>query len=473
MIGMDSTGTTVTVGVEPLTFDEVVEVARNDAPVALAEQALAEIDRSRAVIDGLVDDTRPHYGVSTGFGALALRQIPAERRGQLQRSLIHSHAAGTGAEVEREVVRALMLLRLSTLATGRTGVRRETATAYAAMLSAGITPIVHEHGSLGCSGDLAPLAHCALALMGEGPVRDAEGRACAAAAALAAAGIEPAVLAEKEGLALINGTDGMLGMLVLAIADLRLLLSTADVVAAMSVEGLLGTDAVFAADLTAAPACEQMVRTAVDTFGGLHILVNNIGLAAVGTVVDVSEEDWDRSLDINLRTAFLASKYAVPAMIEAGGGSIVNISSISALRGDGTVAYSAAKGGLLAMTVDMAYSHGRQGIRVNAIAPGHITTPMVLSVSAPGPRAEFMNTMRSEAGLLGSPGDGWDVAWAATFLASDEARWITGVTLPVESGVLSVTPLLMAPHLRAVPEPAPEPVAGSAVFEPPAPESSH
>ena len=203
------------------------------------------------------------------------------------------------------------------------------------------------------------------------------------------------------------------------------------------------------------------MKTAVDAFGGLHILVNNIGLAAVGTVVDVSEADWDRSFDINLRTAFLASKYAVPVMAEGGGGSIVNISSISALRGDGTVAYSAAKGGLIAMTVDMAYSHGRQGIRVNAIAPGHITTPMVMSVSAPGPRAEFMNTMRSEAGLLGSPGDGWDVAWAAAFLASDEARWITGVTLPVESGVLSVTPLMMAPHLRGVPEPADsEPPAG-------------
>ncbi|MEU6563862.1 SDR family NAD(P)-dependent oxidoreductase [Nocardia nova] len=225
-----------------------------------------------------------------------------------------------------------------------------------------------------------------------------------------------------------------------------------------------GKAAVFAADLTEAQSCEAMVDTAVDTFGGLHILVNNIGLAAVGTVVSVSEADWDRSFDINLRTAFLASKYAVPVMTEGGGGSIVNISSISALRGDGTVAYSAAKGGLIAMTVDMAYSHGRQGIRVNAIAPGHITTPMVMSVSAPGPRAEFMNTMRSEAGLLGTPGDGWDVAWAAAFLASDEARWITGVTLPVESGVLSVTPLMMAPHLRGVPEPA---------AEPPAPESGH
>ncbi len=106
------------------------------------------------------------------------------------------------------------------------------------------------------------------------------------------------------------------------------------------------------------------------------------------------------------------------------------------------------------MTVDMAYSHGRQGIRVNAIAPGHITTPMVMSVSAPGPRAEFMNQMRSEAGLLGTPGDGWDVGWAVGFLASDEARWITGAVLPVESGVLSVTPLMMAPYLRAIPEPS-------------------
>ena len=140
-------------------------------------------------------------------------------------------------------------------------------------------------------------------------------------------------------------------------------------------------------------------------------------------------------------------------MAAQGGGAIVNISSISALRGDGTVAYSAAKGGLSAMTVDMAYSHGRQGIRVNAVAPGHITTPMVLSVSGQGPRTEYMNTLRNEAGLLGTPGTGWDVGWAATFLASDEARWITGVTLPVDSGVLSVTPLMMAQHLRAVPEP--------------------
>src|SRR3954453_24211626 len=212
--------------------------ARGGAPVALADDALAEIARTRAVIDALAGDTRPHYGVSTGFGALATRQIPPDLRTELQRSLIRSHAAGSCPAVEREVVRALMLLRLSTLATGRTGVRPGTATAYAAMLSAGITPVVPEHGSLGCSGDLAPLAHCALALMGEGPVHDSDGRERPAADALAAAGIVPVVLAEKEGLALINGTDGMLGMLVLAIRDLRLLVTTADVAAAISVEGL-------------------------------------------------------------------------------------------------------------------------------------------------------------------------------------------------------------------------------------------
>ncbi|OLT26989.1 short-chain dehydrogenase [Actinomadura sp. CNU-125] len=214
-----------------------------------------------------------------------------------------------------------------------------------------------------------------------------------------------------------------------------------------------GKAEVFAADVTRAADCEAMVRAAVDAFGTVDVLVNNIGLASLGTVVDTTEDAWDRAFDINLRTAFLACKYAVPVMAGNGGGSIVNVSSISALRGDGTVAYSAAKGGLVAMTVDMAYSHGREGIRVNAVAPGHITTPMVMSVSEPGAHADFMNAMRSEAGLLGTAGTGWDVGWAAAFLASDEARWITGATLPVESGVLSVTPLMMARHLRGVPEP--------------------
>ncbi len=241
----------ITVGNGPLTIDNVVAVARHGASVVLDGAALERMAATRAVIDALADDTEPHYGVSTGFGALATRHIPVELRAQLQRSLVRSHAAGSGPEVEREVVRALMLLRLATLATGRTGIRPEVALTYAAMLTAGITPVVHEYGSLGCSGDLAPLAHCALAAMGEGPVRLADGTLTEASTALRDNGIEPIVLREKEGLALINGTDGMLGMLCLAIADLRHLLRVADLTTAMSVEGLLGTDHVFAADLHA------------------------------------------------------------------------------------------------------------------------------------------------------------------------------------------------------------------------------
>ena len=236
----------IAVGRGPLTEADVVAVARGGAGVQLTSDALDAIAESRKTVEALAHDVEPHYGISTGFGALATKHIPASQRATLQRSLIRSHAAGSGPEVEREVVRAMMLLRLSTLATGRTGVRPETASALAALLDAGITPVVPEYGSLGCSGDLAPLAHVALALMGEGSVRDASGVLRHAAEV-----VTPIELAEKEGLALINGTDGMLGQLLLAAHDLDLLLRTADVTASMSVEALLGTDRVFAADLAA------------------------------------------------------------------------------------------------------------------------------------------------------------------------------------------------------------------------------
>jgi len=241
----------IMVGIGPVSFEDLVAVARDGAGVEISDEALVAIDRARAVVESLAAAPTPTYGISTGFGALATRHIPTEMRAQLQRSLVRSHAAGSGPEVEREVVRGLMLLRLSTLSTGHTGVRRQTAQLLAGLLSHDITPVVHEYGSLGCSGDLAPLAHCALALIGEGTVRDATGELRPAAEALAAAGLEPVELAAKEGLALINGTDGMLAMLVLAITDLRMLLRTADVAAAMSVEGQLGTDRVFAAELQA------------------------------------------------------------------------------------------------------------------------------------------------------------------------------------------------------------------------------
>ncbi len=229
----------------------MVAVARHGAPVELGPDAVAAIERSRAAVEELAAAPTPSYGISTGFGALATRHIPTELRAQLQRSLVRSHAAGSGPEVEREVTRALMLLRLSTLATGHTGVRLQTAQTLAGMLTHHITPVVHEYGSLGCSGDLAPLSHCALALIGEGEVTDRHGVRRPAAVALSEAGLAPVELAAKEGLALINGTDGMLGMLVLAIADLRMLLKAADISAAMSVEAQLATDRVFAEDLMA------------------------------------------------------------------------------------------------------------------------------------------------------------------------------------------------------------------------------
>lgn len=241
---------TVTVDVGPLSMDDVVSVARGGARVEIGSEAREAIDRARKHVDDLAASNTPVYGVSTGFGALATRHIEPAQRTQLQKSLIRSHAAGTGPRVEDEVVRALMLLRLSTLCTGHTGVRLKTAEAYAAMLNAGIVPVVREHGSLGCSGDLAPLAHCALAIMGEGTVMDGDTER-PAADALRDHGLEPVELAEKEGLALINGTDGMLGMLVLAVHDLRRLIDTADLTAAMSIEGLMGTDRVLAADLQA------------------------------------------------------------------------------------------------------------------------------------------------------------------------------------------------------------------------------
>lgn len=242
---------TVTITDAPPAAEDVVAVARHGVGVRLGDAAVQALASGRHAVERLAAGRTPAYGVSTGFGALAVRHIPTERREDLQRALVRSHAAGTGPEVEDEVVRAMMLLRLKTLASGHTGVRPIVAATLARVLDEGITPVVYEYGSLGCSGDLAPLAHVALALIGEGSVRDPSGALRPAGEVLAKHGILPLTLEAKEGLALVNGTDGMLGMLLLALADLRSLLAVADLAAAMSVEGLLGTDAPFAADLQA------------------------------------------------------------------------------------------------------------------------------------------------------------------------------------------------------------------------------
>ncbi|NEW76157.1 histidine ammonia-lyase [Streptomyces rhizosphaericus] len=242
---------TVVVGTSGTTADDVIAVARGTARVEIDEAALDAVSAARQVIDDLAAKPEPVYGVSTGFGALAVRHISPELRAQLQRNIVRSHAAGMGPRVEREVVRALMFLRLKTLASGRTGVRPVVVRTMAALLNAGITPVVHEYGSLGCSGDLAPLSHCALALMGEGEAEGPDMTVRPAAELLAEHGIEPVELREKEGLALLNGTDGMLGMLIMACADLARLFTVADVTAALSLEALLGTDRVLAPELHA------------------------------------------------------------------------------------------------------------------------------------------------------------------------------------------------------------------------------
>ncbi|MYV94058.1 histidine ammonia-lyase, partial [Streptomyces sp. SID1034] len=242
---------TVVVGTSGTTPEDVIAVARGNAKVELSAEALAALVRAREIVDALAAKPEPVYGVSTGFGALASRHISPELRAQLQRNIVRSHAAGMGPRVEREVVRALMFLRLKTVASGHTGVRPSVAQTMADVLNAGITPVVHEYGSLGCSGDLAPLSHCALTLMGEGDAEGPDGVVKPAGELLAAAGIEPVELREKEGLALLNGTDGMLGMLCMAIADLKKLYTSADITAALSLEALLGTDKVLAPELHA------------------------------------------------------------------------------------------------------------------------------------------------------------------------------------------------------------------------------
>ncbi|MFI5123028.1 MAG: histidine ammonia-lyase, partial [Vicinamibacteria bacterium] len=243
--------TTIELGPGGAAAADVIAVARHGATARLSDQARAAMAETAAVVDRLAASDAPAYGISTGFGSLAQTAIPPGRRIELQQALIRSHAAGMGPPIEREVVRAMFFLRARSLAMGRSGARPLLAEKILEMLEAGIDPLVPEHGSLGASGDLAPLAHCALALIGEGEVFGPGGEPAPAAEAMREAGIEPPLLGPKEGLALINGTDGILGMLVLALADLGELLRVADIAGAASTEALLGTDRAFDADLVA------------------------------------------------------------------------------------------------------------------------------------------------------------------------------------------------------------------------------
>jgi NAD(P)-dependent dehydrogenase (short-subunit alcohol dehydrogenase family) len=212
--------------------------------------------------------------------------------------------------------------------------------------------------------------------------------------------------------------------------------------AAIEAEG--GQSSVFQADVTQEASCQAMVDTCHQRYGALHILFNNVGVAGPGMVTEVEEPIWNRALDVNLKSAVLACKYAVPKIADSGGGSIINVSSIDGLRAGmvPNIPYAVAKGGLVSLTKAMAVHHGRQKIRVNCIAPGHLHAPFVAHIS------EEQRELRRKAGPLGIEGDAWDVAWAAVFLANDESRWISGVVLPIDAGLLAATPLAVLDYLR-------------------------
>ena len=220
--------------------------------------------------------------------------------------------------------------------------------------------------------------------------------------------------------------------------------AAAETLAEIEAEG--GVAAVFQGDVTRAADCEAMAAAAVAHFGALHILFNNVGISGPGTPTEVDEAVWDKVLEVNLKSMMLTTKYAVPQMIASGGGAIINVSSIVGLRAGSfgaSIPYAASKSGVIGLTANMAVHLGRDNIRVNCLAPGHLYTPMVA-----GRMSEEMRDLRRRAGPLGTEGNAWDIAWANVFLASDEARWISGAVLPIDAGLLAATPLAMFPHLQ-------------------------
>ncbi len=232
--------------IEQLDRPTILAIARHEVCIALPlpPRTVRRIDQARQRVEALAAGEEPIYGVTTGLGALATTAIAPAHRRSLQHALLRSHAAGVGPTIEPETVRAMMAIRAKTLAMGYSGVRLQLVEALIQMLNAGVLPAVPEHGSLGASGDLAPLAHIALCLCGEGWAL-VDGERIAALAALQHHGLTPVELEVKEGLSLINGTDGMLSMLILGLDRLGELLDTADLTAAMSIEAGFGTDRVF------------------------------------------------------------------------------------------------------------------------------------------------------------------------------------------------------------------------------------
>lgn len=212
-----------------------------------------------------------------------------------------------------------------------------------------------------------------------------------------------------------------------------------------------GRAVVVEGDVTAAADCERMTQAALDAFGRVDVLVNNVGVSRPGSILDTDEQAWDQMLDVNLKSVYLVSRFAVPAMAATGGGSIVNISSIGALRAIGFAAYSAAKGGMISLSQEMAAAHGPQGIRVNVVVPGSVQTPRTRDASEKLGQdlQEIQNTAAAVLPLgRTTRGTGWDIAYAALFFASDESSWVTGQVLAADGGASVTLPAVALAGLK-------------------------
>ena len=257
-----------------------------------------------------------------------------------------------------------------------------------------------------------------------------EGRLEGKVAIITGAGSSGPGVGNGKAAAVLFAREGAKVLLVDAISE-----RAEETLAMIDQEG--GEASVFEANVIKSQECQRMVDVAMERYGRLDILDNNVGISRRGTVVEISEEDWDYVMAVNVKSIVLCSKYAIPKMIESGdGGCIINISSIAGLRAHSSTPYTASKAAVIGLTMTMAADHGPEGIRVNCIAPGLVYSPMV------APRMDDdLRQIRQNAAPLRTEGDSWDIGYAALYLASEEARWVNGVTLPVDAGLTAVSPV--------------------------------
>ncbi len=263
----------------------------------------------------------------------------------------------------------------------------------------------------------------------------------------------------KNKVALITGAGtrgeitgiGQASSILMAREGAKILINDIDAKRAKStlsqIENEGGEGFVIAEDCTKEEGCKSIVKGCLDQFGKIDILFNNVGSVGRGMVTEIDEENWQNAIDSNLKSAVIMSKHVVPVMSESGGGSIINISSIDAIRAGGSknVPYSVAKAGVSHLTRLMAVHHGREKIRVNCLAPGHVHGSFPNSIKK---IPEDIRELRRKAGPLGTEGNAWDVAWAAVFLATEESRWISGTLIPIDAGLHAASPLSVWDNLN-------------------------